>query len=747
MAAHEMDKAPNPPVDVAVAGRLAPVEPRRVVPAVPLPAPPALSATPDAASLLKALRRRWFLAGALGVLAAGLAFTATWYLLPPKFLASALLRIDSRQQTGLEQQNNRMDHSMAMKTSADRLKSREMLMKALNKEGVRNVRLIRKHPDAVSALMWIEENLKADYREGSELLNVTLGGEDPNDLVAIVGALTKAFLDTVNKEEKDQRKGRLDRYEKLLVEARSALSDKNAAKETLLRGQGAKDTQTLLQRQINARFRLQHAQDGMAQHQYELDKKNAKLAVLLKHKAELDKLEAPEISYKDILELDPGLKADQEKVAKLKNKLDYLESQGTPRSNFFYLQTEHDLAALKKQAEKRVAELRVEVTAKMRKKHEVDVDGAILELRTEITPLEGHLAKYQKDVEAFGKEAEEINFWTAKQNLLESEIQQQEKAVAELFQAVKRAEVEEQAEPRISAIGDAEWQPRDAKKRLMVLILAPLAALFGTVLAVSWWEFSARRIHGPDEVVAGLAMRVVGAVPELPDPRRLHLGGDPQAQEVYRHNLVESIDAIRTMLLRTAPAEDLRVVMVTSAVGGEGKTTLASNLAMSLARAGRKTLLIDCDLRRPSAHQLFEQTLQPGFSEVVLREVEPAAAVRPTTTDPNLYLLPAGHWDREVIQELAKAGLPALFARLRQDFDFIVVDSHPVLPATDSLLIGQHVDAVIVSLMRDVSQVHHVHAACQQLATLGIRVFGAVVNGVPVKDYGKGYQNTAHAAA
>jgi polysaccharide biosynthesis transport protein len=80
---------------------------------------------------------------------------------------------------------------------------------------------------------------------------------------------------------------------------------------------------------------------------------------------------------------------------------------------------------------------------------------------------------------------------------------------------------------------------------------------------------------------------------------------------------------------------------------------------------------------------------------------------------------------------------------LRQEFDFIIVDSHPVLPATDSLLIGQHVDAVIVSVMRDVSQMHHVHTACQQLSTLGIRVFGAVVNGVPVKVYGKGYQYAA----
>jgi succinoglycan biosynthesis transport protein ExoP len=235
-------------------------------------------------------------------------------------------------------------------------------------------------------------------------------------------------------------------------------------------------------------------------------------------------------------------------------------------------------------------------------------------------------------------------------------------------------------------------------------------------------------------------------VPELPDPKRLRIGADPQAEEILRHNLIESIDAIRTMLLRNAAAENLRVVMVTSAVGGEGKTTLASNLAMSLARAGRKTLLIDCDLRSPAAHQLFEQPLQPGISEVMLHEVDLPDAVRPTSTDPNLFLLPAGLWDRNVVQELAKTGITSIFEKLRDEFDFVLVDSHPVLAATDSLLIGQYVDAVIVSLMRDVSQMHNVHTACQQLTTLGIRVFGAVVSGMPMKTFAKAHQPAATSA-
>jgi capsular exopolysaccharide synthesis family protein len=263
---------------------------------------------------------------------------------------------------------------------------------------------------------------------------------------------------------------------------------------------------------------------------------------------------------------------------------------------------------------------------------------------------------------------------------------------------------------------------------------------------VAWLEFRARRIQSTEEVVLGLGMRVVGAVPTLPPQSRFRFIGVEDAVDLTGHNLVESIDGIRTMLLRNAAMEGTRVIMVTSAVSGEGKTTLASNLALSLARAGRRTLLVDCDLRRPSAHQLFEQTLQPGFSETLLREVDLADAIRPTTTDDNLRLLPAGQWDRQVIQELAKEGMEPLFDRLKEEFDFVVIDSHPVLPATDSLLIGQYVDAVIVSLMRDVSQAPRVYAACQRLATLGIRVFGAVVNGMPSEVYDNHYHYAAQPA-
>jgi capsular exopolysaccharide synthesis family protein len=422
-----------------------------------------------------------------------------------------------------------------------------------------------------------------------------------------------------------------------------------------------------------------------------------------------------------------------------------LIKEGHPPGDSTLRHARDELAKLKKEFDEQLVQIRAEFAQKYRGKHEAELEAAIAHLQTDVTPLEKFVSETRDRIETLARESDRINISTKKYDLLDTEIAQEQKNTDKLFDIYRQAQIDDEQEAKIRPIGEAELQNRDTKKRLFLLFLTPIAAFMTVLLAVAWWEFAARRIQEPDEVVAGLAMRVVGAVPELPDPKRVST--DPIVEEAVRHNLVESIDAIRTMLLRNASTENLRVVMVTSAVGGEGKTTLASNLAMSLARAGRKTLLIDCDLRRPSAHQLFEQTLQPGFSEVVLNEVELPDAVRVTTADPNLHLLPAGLWDREVVQELAKTGITSIFEKLRDEYDFVIVDSHPVLAATDSLLIGQHVDAVLVSLMRDVSQMHNVHAACQRFGSLGIRVFGAVVNGMPMKSYGKASGVTVNSPA
>jgi capsular exopolysaccharide synthesis family protein len=189
-------------------------------------------------------------------------------------------------------------------------------------------------------------------------------------------------------------------------------------------------------------------------------------------------------------------------------------------------------------------------------------------------------------------------------------------------------------------------------------------------------------------------------------------------------------------MLHAARTEKLQIVMITSALPGEGKTSLACHLAASLARAGRRTLLLDGDLHKSSLHRLFDMSRGPGLSELLRGEIDLPSAIRQTPI-PNLWLISAGQKDLVALETLDS--IRQVFDQLRPQYEFILVDTSPVLPVADSLLVGQHVDAVIFSLLREISRLPRVYAAYQRLAPLGVRILGAVVNGVQQERYGADY--------
>jgi polysaccharide biosynthesis transport protein len=186
--------------------------------------------------------------------------------------------------------------------------------------------------------------------------------------------------------------------------------------------------------------------------------------------------------------------------------------------------------------------------------------------------------------------------------------------------------------------------------------------------------------------------------------------------------------------------------MVTSATSGEGKTSLSSHLASSLARAGHRTLLVDGDLRSPAIHALFGLPLTPGFCEVLRGEVSLEQAIQATPAR-GLELMTAGQWNGDALQALAQGDTRDIFARLKENYDYVIFDSSPVLAIADALMIGRHVDGVLISILRDVSRVPTVYAAYQRLSMLGIRTLGAVVNGARTERYGSWYNAPPVAAA
>jgi capsular exopolysaccharide synthesis family protein len=252
-----------------------------------------------------------------------------------------------------------------------------------------------------------------------------------------------------------------------------------------------------------------------------------------------------------------------------------------------------------------------------------------------------------------------------------------------------------------------------------------LAFALGCVL-VGYLEFRSRRLNGPEEVNEGLGIRVIGTLPSLSSRQAL----DPAHPIVAQ--LTESIDGVRTILMHDSTAKRRQVVLVTSAATMEGRTTVASQLAASLARAGRRTLLVDGDLRRPALHALFDVPLEDGLCEVLRAEVDVDDVIRPTHAE-GLWLLTAGYCDIDAIHALATEQMQPVFDKLRTEYDFVIIDGAPIVGMSDALIFGQYSDGAILSVRRDHSQMPKINQAAELLRDVGIRIIGAVVNGVPAK--------------
>jgi len=192
-------------------------------------------------------------------------------------------------------------------------------------------------------------------------------------------------------------------------------------------------------------------------------------------------------------------------------------------------------------------------------------------------------------------------------------------------------------------------------------------------------------------------------------------------------------------LMLAEDLRDLRILAVTSAVTHEGKTSVAVQLAMSLARStNNSTLLLDGDMRSPNLHDIFDVKLTPGLTKVLEGKTSIEEAIIATSC-PALDLLPAGKLVNNPHQLLGNGALAALLQSIAEKYRYVVIDTPPVLAASESLMLAKMADASLVCVLRDVSRIDQVKKAYQRLQIAGGKPVGLVLNGVPTKTYAYHY--------
>jgi succinoglycan biosynthesis transport protein ExoP len=222
---------------------------------------------------------------------------------------------------------------------------------------------------------------------------------------------------------------------------------------------------------------------------------------------------------------------------------------------------------------------------------------------------------------------------------------------------------------------------------------------------------------------------------EMRGSAKLALASSKEAVELVtksrpRSQMAESYRALRTSLLLTFPGGPPKVILITSALPEEGKTTTSVNSAIVLAQKGTRVLLIDADLRRPSIHKTLGMGPTLGLSNVLTGTANLQQAIIPSTILPDLFLLPAGTPPPNPAELLASTKMKNVLEELRKHYDHIVIDSPPTLSVTDAVVMSTAADAVVLVIRSGHTTKPALRRARDILLQVNARVCGVLVNAV-----------------
>jgi polysaccharide biosynthesis transport protein len=272
-----------------------------------------------------------------------------------------------------------------------------------------------------------------------------------------------------------------------------------------------------------------------------------------------------------------------------------------------------------------------------------------------------------------------------------------------------------------NADGAGRVSPNPRRDWMMALLLGAVLSL-GLAFGIEYFDDTVRT---PEDVTKRLRLPLLGLVPAVRGEKvPLLLGPVP-------HDFGEAFRSLRTSLVFTSGAGDgARVVAVTSSQPLEGKTTTACNVAAALALGGARVLLVDADMRRPGLHKAMGMQNGLGLSHLLVGQARVRDAVQ-RTSEPNLFVITAGVTPPNPSELLASERMRAFVRNLAAGpFDWVIIDTPPVLAVTDSVILAQMVSGVIFVFGAEMTRRVHAERALETLAPSHSRIIGAVLNRV-----------------
>ena len=752
----------------------------------------------NAQVVLHALRRWWMLVVPASLLLTAAAVGAVYLTFEPQYEAAAFLQISEKPYIAFAPRDGGVSKA-DFSTQIQIIKSHWILGKVVASANVKDLPEIRRQRDPIA---WLKTRVSVAQAGDSNTFEIKYASADAESSALIVNEVTRQFLtsqeaeaasrfrtiinslgDQLGLREKDVRKLR-EQVEAAAQKfpgeepepGKEDAEPKPVGKNVLAVLQGRLIDVQVERAMLAARIKatkdeIDHAKaaaaaasSASAMAAAEPAKKSKPILSPDEIELRKDLVERELNASGEVKQLDSQLLAQRIALKKLEKRL--LHGKDDPLYKR-KLQEITETESSKKELKDNLRESVEKDVDLMFRTHQGDVagpasDGAILARRQdELTRLEVELhgcefaeenlrKEYNKQLTKTLKEGEQLSGERLNLKFRKDELAEKQAVLARISDRQIALQTELSAPMRVRWHEPANV-PQLPIEELPIrnMSVAGLAAFFLPFALAVAWEVRARRISCPDDLERQLHLTVLGEIARLPSRPRTDLRAMETRIGSELRIFEESIDSLRTTLTLSENLRDMRILAITSAANHEGKTSVASQLAMSLARAtGKTTLLIDGDMRSPDVHQVFGVARGPGLAEVLSNECALADAIVPTH-NPHVRLLPAGRLKVSPHRLLGNGAWKSLLAQIPASYGYVIIDTPPVLAASEALVLAKDADAILVCVMRDVSRADQVRKATNLLTAAGGCPVGTVLNGVPIRSY-KYYYGTypaPHASA
>lgn len=673
---------------------------------------------------VRVLKRHIFLILFIWIVVTGLAAGLTAYLVKnhPRYRASSFVFVESPfPKTPMQfgehlVQVDLMDRFVA--NQRELLKDEEVLRNTLEDAGVRATQWFQEHEDEYEALEELRGDLSVAQVKDTSYLVVSFSTENAANSAEIVNTAVTKYLAKVETMSRDRYSTELQDYEKrerdLKTELQRIRDDKQEFIEANLGSPGVAEGLNV----VGETWRALAAEVT----RLETEKLQYKSAY-----ENLRRVDPSQIAISPQMRLmiqqDPKVLSMQTEQFQLTNLLLIFEQQGLGENHREVQDIRSRLAVNEQQLIGVLADKEDEFRDYQLYSAETAYLNAVqaeLELRERMLLAEAKQRDLDRGLAHYRNLEEE-------QLLLEDQLTRLRDYIGQLQLVIK-----DRGMVRVRRIGQA-YPPRKRHFPRWELNLPGgsfLGLLLGTGLAFLL-ELASTSIKTSRDIVRHVHVPILGTVPDLDDEEVPIDKMELAAHTAPRSMVAEAFRAIRTNLLLSSPAERQRSVLITSSKPEEGKTSVAANLAISIAQSGRRVLLVDANFHRPTLHQLFPQARPEGLSNVLIGQDKVDRLV--TSTDlPNLDVLTSGPTPPNPAELLVSPYWREMITDATQRYDQIIFDGPPVLLVSDVLVMAGGVDGVILVCRARGCSRGTVLRAREQLERVNGHLFGAVLNAAQV---------------